>query len=91
MGTATQAFRPGSTGSLLLPRNSGTSAKPFLPAQLARVETTGGSFSLPAMPLVSAEEKEWASLLASERKALAKRRINPKAVNKAIREVRYGK
>lgn len=91
MGTATQIFQPGSTGSLLVPRNSGTSAKPFPPAQFASVETTGGSYAAPPSPVVSAEEEEWAALLASERKALGKRRIKAGAVNKAIREVRYGR
>lgn len=90
MGTANQIFRPGSTGSLLVPLNIGTSARPYAPAQLAPLETTGGPY-LPAALVVSAEEREWASLLTSERKALAKRRIKPGAVDKAIREVRYGK
>ena len=91
MGTATQIFQPGSTGSLLVPRDSGTSARPLAPAQCALVETTGGSYAAPLSPIVSAEEKEWASLLVSERASLVKRRIKPGAVNKAIRAVRYGK
>jgi hypothetical protein len=47
------------------------------------VDTTGGNISYPS------GELEWASLLASERLSLAKRRIKPRAVNKAIKEVRY--
>jgi hypothetical protein len=90
MGTADQIFRRGSTGSLLVPRNVGTSARPCMPAQSAPFETTGGPYP-PAALIVAAEEKEWASLLTSERKALAKRRIKPSAVDKAAREVRYGK
>jgi len=89
MGTATQLFWLGSSGSLLVPRSSGTTANPSALAGM-----TGGYYTAPkltASPIVSAEEKEWASLLASERKALAKKRVKPRAVDRAIKEVRYGK
>jgi len=88
MGTATQFFWRGSSGALLVPRSSETTAKP-----LASVQTTGGLYTIPdpSAPTPSAEEEEWASLLSSERKTLARRRIRPRTVNKAIREVRYGK
>jgi len=55
---------------------------------------TGGYYTAPnlaVLPIVSAEEEEWASLLASERKALSKRRVKPEAVGRAIKKVRYGK
>jgi hypothetical protein len=37
----------------------------------------------------AAEEQEFASLLVAERKSLARKRIKPTAVNKAIKQVRY--
>jgi len=91
MGTATQIFWPRSSGALLVPRSSETTAKRFTPSQLAVVQTTGGSYAPPEYPVVSAEEQEWASLLSVERQSLAKKRIKSKAVDRAIREVRYGK
>jgi hypothetical protein len=88
MGTAVQFVWSASSGLLLVPRNSETTAKPFTPA-----DTTGGRIDYPGPPLVSpvvsGEEREWASLLLSERKSLAKRRIKPGEVNKAIRKLRY--
>jgi len=86
MGTATQIVWSASSGSLLVPRTSETTARP-----LASVQTTGGLYSIFAPPIVSAEEEEWASLLASERKALARKRIKPRAVDKATKKIRYGK
>jgi hypothetical protein len=90
MGTAAQLFWLGSSGSLLVPRSSGTTANPS-----ARVGMTGGYYTVQKLmtspPIVSSEEKEWASLLASERQGLAKRRVKARAVDKAMKEVRYGK
>jgi len=89
MGTATQLFWLGSSGGLLVPRSGGTTANPS-----ALVGMTGGYYTAPnlaVLPIVSAEEEEWASLLASERKALSKRRVKPEAVGRAIKKVRYGK
>jgi hypothetical protein len=88
MGTATQYIWSATSGLFLVPRGNEGTARPF-----SQVETTGAQISYATCPppMVSGEEQEWAVLLASERKALAKRRIKPGAVNKAIREVRYGK
>jgi hypothetical protein len=89
MGTATQLLWLGSSGGLLVPRSNGTTANPS-----AMVGMTGGYYTTPtltASPIVSAKESEWASLLASERKGLAKRGVKTRAVDKANREVRYGK
>jgi len=57
------------------------------------VRTTGGDLSALTIspPTVSGEELEWASLLASERKVLVRKRVKPGAVAKAIREVRYSR
>lgn len=89
MATPVQCVWSASSGFYLIPRNSETTAKPFAP-----VDTTGGTityaiFASPQKPVVASEEHEWASLLASERKSLVRRRIKPKAVNKAIKELRY--
>jgi hypothetical protein len=85
MGPESYEFWRGSSGSLLVPRSSETTARPFSSAQ------TTAPISGPTYLFVPAEEQEWATLLASERKALAKKRIRPGAVGKAMREVRYGK
>lgn len=87
MGSGTQILWSGLSGSLLVSRSSETTARP-----LASVQTTGGLYTVPAVPappIVPGEEQEWASLLVSERKSLVKRRIKPGAVNKAIRQLRY--
>jgi hypothetical protein len=90
MGTATQMVWSATSGLLLVPREAQNTVKPFSPSH-----TTGGDISYPAprspMLTVSGEEQEWASLLASERKKLARKRIKPIAVNKAIRKLRYGR
>jgi hypothetical protein len=53
---------------------------------------TGGFYTARSpLPIVPPEEEEWASLAAAERKALAKRRVKPRDVGKAIKEVRYRK
>lgn len=90
MGTATQLFRIGSSGALLVPLNGGTTATPFAPVQFATVQTTGGSYTIPASPVVCTDEEEWAALLAVERQS-AKKRIKPGSIDKAISELRYGK
>jgi len=73
---------------MLVTRDIGTSAKPIVP-QIGPVATTGASVPTSSIT-VPAEEKEWAALLASEREA-AKKRIKPGAVDKAIRDLRYGR
>jgi len=85
MGTAAQMVWSITSGLLRVPRETENTIKPFSPAQ-----TTGANITY-AVPVVSGEEREWASLLVSERKKLAKRRIKPRAVNKAIRGLRYGR
>ena len=89
MATPVQYVWSASSGLYLVPLNGETTSKPFTP-----VDTTGGTityanFPRQPEPIVSSEEHEWASLLASERKSLARRRIKPRAVAKAIKEVRY--
>lgn len=88
MGTATQIIWSATSGLLVVPRESQNTIKPFSPAQ-----TTGGTIMYAAprqsQPVVSGEEQEWASLLASERKKLTKRHVKSRSVNKAIRGVRY--
>jgi hypothetical protein len=89
MATPNQIVWTGSTGLFVVPRNVESTAKPFTPSEL-----TGGTINYafaPARvePLVSAEEQEFASLLVAERKSLARKRIKPSAVNKAIKQVRY--
>jgi len=90
MGTATQIVWSATSGFLLVPHEVQNTIKPFSP-----VQTTGANISYaappPPLPIVSGEEQEWAALLASERKGLAKRRVKPRAVNKAIKELRYGR
>jgi len=87
MGTATQLFWLGSSGGLLVPRSGGTTANP-----LTLIGMTGGFYTARSpLPIVPPEEEEWASLAAAERKALAKRRVKPRDVGKAIKEVRYRK
>lgn len=89
MGTGAQPSWSGSSGLLIVPRGSEGTAKPFTP-----IETTGGTMpsASPAIPaVVPAQEQEWASLLSIERKRLVKRRVGPKAVNKAVKGVRYGR
>lgn len=87
MATPTQIVWTGSSGLFVVPRNAESTAKPFTPA-----ETTGGTINYASAPVtrfVSQEEEEFASLLVEERKSLARRRIKPGAVNKAIKQVRY--
>jgi hypothetical protein len=90
MATPVQYVWSASSGLYLVPLNGETTSKPFTP-----VDTTGGKITYanfprqPEPPIVSREEHEWASLLASERKSLARRRIKPRAVAKAIKELRY--
>jgi hypothetical protein len=88
MGTAAQMVWSVTSGLLRVPREAENTTKPFSPAQ-----TTGANitYAVPQAPKVSGEEQEWASLLASERKGLAKRRVKPRAVNKAIRGLRYSR
>jgi hypothetical protein len=85
MGTATQVIWSATSGLLLVPRSAETTIKPFTSAQ-----TTGAEI-FHVGPIVNAEEQEWALLLSSERKRLARKRIKPRAVNKAIRQLRYGR
>jgi len=72
----------------VVPRNVESTAKPFTP-----VDVTGGTINyayIPAPePVISSDEQEWSSLLASERKSLARRRIKSGAVNKAVKQLRY--
>jgi len=82
MATPVQYLWSASAGSFIVPRNSVTTAKPFVP-----FDTTGGNITYGLYVL--SEETEWASLLVAERKSLAKRRIKPSAVNRAIKELRY--
>jgi hypothetical protein len=88
MGTANQMIWGVSSGLLRVTREAPNTIKPFSPAQ-----TTGENimYAAPQAPKVSGEEMEWASLLVSERRKLAKRRIKPRSVNKAIRGLRYGR
>ncbi len=90
MGTATQIVWSATAGLLLVPSETQNTIKPFSP-----VQTTGANITYaaprPLLPIVSGEEQEWASLLASERKGLTKRRVKPRTVTKAIRELRYGR
>ena len=85
MSTPTQLWT-GSSGLFVIPRNAEGTAKPFTPA-----EVTGGTISYPVAsePVVSIEEQEFSSLLVAERKSLARRRVKPEVVNKAIKQIRY--
>jgi hypothetical protein len=86
MGTTLPAFWLGSSGSLLVPRSSQTTATPT-----ATADYTGVSYpTLIPTPIVSPEETEWALLLESERKAVVKKRIKQSTVDKVAKEVRYG-
>jgi hypothetical protein len=87
MATPNQIVWTGSSGLFVVPRNTESTAKPFTPG-----EVTGGTInyaSAPVKTFVSAEEEEFASLLTAERQSLARRRIKPGAVNKAVKQVRY--
>jgi len=91
MGTATQLFWYGSSGALLIPRGSETTARTLPPAMFVTVQNTGGNYSAPLAAVDSTEDREWAALLATERKSAKRRRIGPKAITRAINEVRYVK
>lgn len=87
MATPNQIVWTGSTGLFVVPRNAESTAKPFTPS-----DVTGGNINYASAPVglfVSAEEQEFASLLVEERKALARKRIKPAAVNKAVKQLRY--
>jgi hypothetical protein len=88
MATPNQIVWAGSTGLFVVPQNVESTAKPFTPS-----EVTGGTINYAIAPqpqlIVSKEEEEFASLLVAERKSLARKRIKPTAVNKAIKQVRY--
>jgi hypothetical protein len=89
MATPVQCVWSASSGLYLVPRNSETTAKPFAPVEMTGGTITYADFGSPPQTAVSSEEQEWVSLLASERKSLAKRRIKPGEVNKAIQKLRY--
>jgi hypothetical protein len=86
MPTPNQIVWAGSTGFFVVPRNAESTAKPFTPS-----EVTGGTINYASAPqlIVSKEEQEFASLLVEERKSLARKRIKPAAVNKAVKQLRY--
>lgn len=86
MATPNQIVWAGSTGLFVIPRNAESTAKPFTPSEL-----TGSTinYASASQLIVSNEEQEFASLLVAERKSLARKRIKPAAVNKAVRQLRY--
>jgi hypothetical protein len=87
MATPNQIVWTGSTGLFVIPRNAESTARPFTPS-----EVTGGKINFASAPVelfVSAEEQEFASLLVAERKSLARKRIKPAAVNRAVKQLRY--
>jgi hypothetical protein len=59
----------------------------------AVVRTTSGEQIPPAntLPVLSIEEREWSSLLTSERSKALQKRITARTVNKAIRQLRYSR
>jgi len=88
MSTPVQFAWSGSSGLYVIPRNVEGTPKPFTPVELT-AGTITYAYTAPSPPIVPAAEEEWASLLATERKSLAQRRVKPGAVNKAVKQVRY--
>jgi len=89
MATPVQIVWTASSGLFVIPRNVESTAKPFTPAEMTGGTINYAYYPTVSEPVVSSDEQEWASLLAAERKSLARRGIKPGAVNKAIKQLRY--
>jgi hypothetical protein len=74
------------SGPCIVPRGIEGTAKPF-----TVTETTGGNIMSSNLTVIPLEEKEFSSLLASGRERIARKGITQKSVDKAMREVRYGR